>query len=95
MTFPKPLVLAAALALTVSAAQAGSPDNPGERGRIIDQQKTLQQANAGAANGWGQTVQDRATNGSSSGARNLGDFLKMQAGGPNPLSDNGKGNDNR
>ena len=89
MTFPKPLALAVALALTVSAAQAGSPDSPGERGQIIDQQKTLQQTNAGAANGWGQTVQDRAKNGSSSGAINLGDFLRMLAGGPNPYSDNG------
>lgn len=93
MTFPKSIALASALFLTAAPVTAGSPDNPGERGDIIAGQKEMQQTNAGAKNGWGQTVSDRARNGSDSGAINLGDFLGMIAGGPNPYSDKGKGND--
>lgn len=91
----KTTLIAAALLGVASPTFAGAPDNPGEKGQKVNEDKAHWQGQPGAdSNAWGQTVSDVAT--SQEGGNNetnLGGFLSYMAGGPNPFSDNGKGND--
>ena len=84
----------ATLALVLPmTAQAGAPDNPGEKGEIVNRDKAYWQDRQGKA-GWGDTVSDVAT--SQEGGNkdtSLGAFLSFMAGGPNPFNDNGNGNE--
>ena len=90
----KNIGMIAALALVLPmTAQAGAPNNPGEKGEIVNRDKSYWQDRKGN-NGWGDTVSDVAT--SQEGGNkdtSLGAFLSFMAGGPNPFNDNGKGND--
>lgn len=82
MTFLKTLALGLALALPASAGLACAK-NECTRGELVDFIKTDAQEKAdGAANGFGKVIADRAQNGSVSGARNFGQFLRENAKAP-------------
>jgi len=86
--------LIATLALMLPMmAEAGSPDNPGEKGEIVNRDKAYWQDHKGK-NGWGNTVSDVATlQEGGNKETSLGAFLSFMGGGPNPFNDRGKGND--
>ncbi len=95
MSAPKTTALIAIAALFLPlAAQAGAPDNPGEKGKIVNRDKDYWQDRKGKPNGWGETVSDVATSqDGGNNETNLGGFLSSRSGGPNPSNDNGSGND--
>lgn len=85
-------LIAAVSLMLPFVAQAGSPDNPGEKGEIVNRDKAYWQGHKGK-DGWGDTVSDVAT--SQEGGNkdtSLGAFLSFMAGGPNPFNDRGNGN---
>lgn len=86
-------LIAAALLGVASPTVAGSPDSPGEQGEIVNDSKQYWQDKTGAKNAFGQTVSGVAKGENPKEDRKLGVYLNFMAGGPNPFSDNGKGND--
>jgi Ser-tRNA(Ala) deacylase AlaX len=85
----------ASVILTATAflpVQAGAPDNPGERGAIVNNDRTLIQERDGK-NGWGKVVSGVARGENPKEDRKLGEYLRDNAEGPNPDNDNGAGND--
>ena len=95
MSAPKSSALIAIVALFLPlAAQAGAPDNPGEKGKMVNRDKDYWQDRRGNANAWGDIVSDVAiSQDGGNNETNLGGFLSSGAGGPNPANDNGSGND--
>lgn len=86
--------LIAGLALVIALpAAAGSPDDPGAPGAIVDDGKAYWQNRTGEQNGWGQAVSGVAKGENPKEDRKLGVYLQFMAGGPNPYLDNGAGND--
>lgn len=92
---PRRLGLITAFALlTPMSALAGQPGTPGQQGEIVNRDKAHWQNAMGEENAWGQTVSGVATD--QEGGNNetsLGNYLSYMAGGPNPFSDQGAGND--
>lgn len=97
MTKPnlKTILITAALLGAATPAFAGAPDNPGEKGQKVNDDKAHWQGQPGAEpNAWGETVSGVATDQEGgNNETNLGSFLSFMAGGPNPFNDNGQGND--
>ncbi len=85
------LTLAATLLATLPAT-AGAPDDPGEKGALVNERKDVWQGYRGT-NGWGSRVSEIARNSGGNSDTNLGSYLSESTDGPNPASDNGKGND--
>jgi len=79
------------IALMAGPALADQPANPGVRGEMVNKWKTgYQTAQGGEKNSWGQHVATRATN--KQDPITLGQYLNFMAGGPNPYSGGGTGN---
>lgn len=85
------LIACLALAAALPAA-AGAPDTPGARGAMVNDGKTYWQDKTGEKNAWGKTVSGVAKGENPKEDRKLGVYLGDMIGGPNPLSDNGRGN---
>ena len=85
------LTLIAAMCAALPAV-AGQPDNPGEKGQLVNERKDVWQERRGQ-NGWGSRVSEIAKANKGNSDTNLGSYLSDETSGPNPGSDNGSGND--
>lgn len=86
------LILPIIAMTTLQPAAAGSPENPGEKGQLVNHDKAEWQNAKGDKNAWGETVSGVAKGDNPNEDRSLGKYLDFMAGGPNPFNDNGGGN---
>lgn len=94
MTLDRTIALALALGLGAAApAAAGQPDNPGEKGQLVNERKDFWEEKRGDPNAWGQRVSEIASAAKGNSEGNLGGYLDDETEGPNPDADMGGGND--
>ncbi len=82
--------IAAIFVFAGAPAFAGAPDNPGERGDLVNDSREYWQGRNGKS-GWGQRVSDKANGTVPNPDGNLGGYLDRMSAGPNPNNDNGGG----
>ena len=93
MSIKRTAGMAAIVVFAVAPAFAGAPDEPGERGDLVNDSREYWQGATDDKSGWGQRVSDKANGTVANPDGNLGGYLDRSSAGPNPDNDNGGGND--